>query len=209
MKFREPGELNEKEIQWKTLEQELEKTIDGRGKRVDEKIKFPVIALQANDFATTASCEGHKDRGLPWPWIDVESALELKLMHDARFNELKEKAWAAFKKTGDMTESEKEEYAKLQRALMEENEKEHNRLLGVLTEFYDIASEASQVGVRLGIWKRPANQSRLQPADIPERIKGVDVQKIWSDEEKEKRLRLYREEFDRFGSFLKQKFLSK
>jgi hypothetical protein len=40
-------------------------------KPIDARIRNAVIALQAFEFQTTASCEGHLNWGEPYPWIDV------------------------------------------------------------------------------------------------------------------------------------------
>jgi hypothetical protein len=76
-----------------------------------------------------------------------------------------------------------------------------------LQEFYKPDTEESHKGVvRLGINKGPWNQSRLQPADVPTKIKPQESQKLWPEQEKEQRLLAYRKEMERFSDFLKQKF---
>jgi hypothetical protein len=45
---------------------------DSLGMPVDEMIAPLVVALRWHGFETSASCEGHLDRGCPWPWIDFE-----------------------------------------------------------------------------------------------------------------------------------------
>lgn len=50
---------------------EVERIVDKLGMPVDEAIKEPVVALLANDFPTSGSCEGHLDRGLPYPWVEI------------------------------------------------------------------------------------------------------------------------------------------
>lgn len=54
---------------------------DGLNKPVDQGIKKSVIALRLWDFPTDGSCEGHLDRSLPYPWVDIYAP------------ELPEKAW--------------------------------------------------------------------------------------------------------------------
>lgn len=44
---------------------------DGLGLGIDDGIMDTVIALTANGVPTVASCEGHADRGLPFPWVDI------------------------------------------------------------------------------------------------------------------------------------------
>lgn len=50
---------------------EVEKITDSLGKGIDEKIKETVAAFLAHGFTTSASCEGHIDHGLPYPWVEV------------------------------------------------------------------------------------------------------------------------------------------
>ncbi|MDI6734462.1 MAG: hypothetical protein QMD50_03190 [Patescibacteria group bacterium] len=103
----------EKEIEWQAIEQSVENIKDKLGMGIDKNIKQTVVALKANGFGTTGSCEGHLDRALPYPWIDVESQLSEKLLNDHHYNELKEKARAARKGTAAMTETERKEYTNL------------------------------------------------------------------------------------------------
>jgi hypothetical protein len=50
---------------------EVDLLVDGLGKDIDEKIKPTVIAFRLWGLPTFMSCEGHMDRALPYPWIDV------------------------------------------------------------------------------------------------------------------------------------------
>ena len=59
----------------KKLEQiraEVDKTGDALGKPIDSGIKETIVFLNAMGITTTASCEGHTDYGIPWPWVDTE-----------------------------------------------------------------------------------------------------------------------------------------
>jgi hypothetical protein len=44
---------------------------DGLGLGIDDGIVDTVIALTAHGIPTVASCEGHVDHGLAYPWVDV------------------------------------------------------------------------------------------------------------------------------------------
>lgn len=50
---------------------ELDNLADHLGMPIDEGIKDTVAAFQLLDFNTQASCEGHLDRDLLTPWIDI------------------------------------------------------------------------------------------------------------------------------------------
>lgn len=209
MKFEElrSGENEEKEKVWQAIEQAVEGIKDTLGKGIDEKIKSAVVALRANGFSTTGSCEGHSDRAYPWPWVDVESPLAEKLLSDRCYNELKDKARSVRKDEEAITGEEKQEYGKLVTAQIEENEKEYQRLMAILDEFYKSQTEEElREVVRLMIEKGPWNQSRVQPEGVPERMKPEEIQKLWSDKEKLEKLASYRKEMERFSEFLKGKF---
>jgi len=60
------------------LRKKVDKITDALGMPVDEGIKEAVIMFNAVGLYTSASCEGHLDRGLPAPWIDVEAPNEPK-----------------------------------------------------------------------------------------------------------------------------------
>lgn len=50
---------------------EVDQITDGLNMPVDEGIKKAVIALRMWGFPTDGSCEGHLQRALPYPWIDI------------------------------------------------------------------------------------------------------------------------------------------
>lgn len=53
------------------VRREVEETKDRLGKPVDQKIKELVIGLRVWGIYTEGSCEGHTDRRMPFPWVDV------------------------------------------------------------------------------------------------------------------------------------------
>lgn len=62
------------QARWDDTGRYVETIRDALGKPVDAGIKSLVIALNANGFPTTASCEGHPNWGVPAPWVDVGPA---------------------------------------------------------------------------------------------------------------------------------------
>ncbi len=50
---------------------QVESLEDALGKRLDEGIKEPVVALRAFGIPTNQSCEGHLDHGNPYPWVQI------------------------------------------------------------------------------------------------------------------------------------------
>ncbi len=62
-----------KEIAWEQKRQEIDQIVDLNGRRIDGGIKETVVALNINELPTSNSCEGHIDRGLPFPFVKVEA----------------------------------------------------------------------------------------------------------------------------------------
>lgn len=203
----------EKEKRWNAIEREVDRITDRLGKPIDQGIRETVIALKANGFGTTSSCEGHLDWGSGYPWVDVESALAESLLKDARYQELREKARRFARKEGVLTHGEKEEYNKIVSAEIEENEKEYERLRHALNEFYAVDAErrtATQKDhVRLTIEKGPWNQARLKavapsgPED-ERRERGVGL----LSPVKKRHIEEGQKEMARFTEFLRHRFFA-
>ncbi|BCX15756.1 MAG: hypothetical protein KatS3mg097_648 [Candidatus Parcubacteria bacterium] len=61
----------DKNSKWEEERNEVNKIVDRLGNPIDEGIKETVIALRIFGLETTGSCEGHLERGLPYPWVDI------------------------------------------------------------------------------------------------------------------------------------------
>lgn len=66
----------EKEAELENIRHNLGTASDRLGQKIDSGIKETVVYLQALGFNTTASCEGHIEHGLPWPWVDIAAENE-------------------------------------------------------------------------------------------------------------------------------------
>lgn len=199
---------NSKEAKWGQIEAEVEHKVDKRGMVIDNGIKRLVVSLKAHGFGTTGSCEGHLDRGFPYPWVEVESELAEKLLSDPRYNVLGEKARLFTKKQANMTISEINEYEQSVNSQIKMNEEAFERLTLVLRDFYKANPPNRPEGVQLEIQKGPWNQSRIQPKGMSSLPRVKEIQSYWSEEQKAANLAAYRKEIDRFAEFLKQKFFS-
>ncbi len=73
-----PGNIEraQKQREWERTLAALDTFADLRGKPIENDIKETVAGLQVHGFPTVGSCEGHADRGLPYPWVDVEEENE-------------------------------------------------------------------------------------------------------------------------------------
>jgi len=58
--------------QWDVVAEKMSKVTDRLGKPIDPGIFDTVVALNVLGFKTTMSCEGHANRGVAAPWIDIE-----------------------------------------------------------------------------------------------------------------------------------------
>lgn len=59
-----------KQQAWDTMKAEVDSWTDGLGLGIDPLMKDTVTVLNLLGFKTDASCQGHIDHGLPYPWID-------------------------------------------------------------------------------------------------------------------------------------------
>ncbi|MGH7157235.1 MAG: hypothetical protein ACREGG_03960 [Candidatus Saccharimonadales bacterium] len=112
---------------------------DNLGMPVDEAIKVPVAALWANGIHTTGSCEGHLDRALAFPWVDIEAK--------------ESQGW--------------ENDPKLQTEWKQLNEIERLKVEALLKEFYEKKSsrhplELSAIGIYGAVRLQPAGEDRFE-----------------------------------------------
>jgi hypothetical protein len=63
---------------WKETLHHFSRVTDRLGKKIDAGILETVVVFNMLGITTFASCEGHTDWGLPYPWIDVEANLHVK-----------------------------------------------------------------------------------------------------------------------------------
>jgi hypothetical protein len=61
----------QKEQCWQEMAARVDKITDRLGKPVDEGIKETVIILNLLGFPTSMSCEGHAERAVGGPWVDM------------------------------------------------------------------------------------------------------------------------------------------
>jgi len=191
--------LSPKQLKWEQASQDIEKITDGLGRKIDEGIKESVIALNVHDFITEASCEGHVDRALPFPWIDVASAT----VNDERYLELRAKEKVLQDSNAKLEQLEMEEITTKIKNIMQMNLKEKARLLLLLAE---INPEIEAAGLpQITISSYGWNWSRIQPEGAP-KGKPSEIRKKVPLEQIEKQLQAYQESMRMFTNFLKEKF---
>jgi hypothetical protein len=70
------NERKKREEELKRIRKEIEQITDGLGMPIDEGIKEAVAIFNAVGLYTSASCEGHIDRGISAPWIEISAPNE-------------------------------------------------------------------------------------------------------------------------------------
>lgn len=55
---------------FKITKDNIDQIVDGIGMPIDRHIKDIVVWFNEHSFETEASCEGHQDHSLPYPWLD-------------------------------------------------------------------------------------------------------------------------------------------
>jgi hypothetical protein len=182
------------------LDNRLDSITDGLGLEIDPSIRDAVKYLLANGFHTTQSCEGHIDRGMPYPWVDIGTLLD----DDEAFQALSKKITydeATDTQTNTQTSEEKELYEQKRNMAMEANALEVQRMRDLLSEFYSTSDSA----VKLTLQKKGWNRTRLQPENVPG--DEEELREKLSPEEIENKLKKYQAEMNRFTEFLKDKFV--
>src|ERR1019366_1216693 len=71
--FEEELRRQEKRKTWLQMLEKIERVRDALGFLIDTNIRETIVALNLSGMPTSASCEGHTDRGRGAPWITVEA----------------------------------------------------------------------------------------------------------------------------------------
>ncbi len=174
-------EVAKKQV-WEDLQQRFKRVVDRIGTHIDKGIMDTVIALNASEIHTTASCEGHLDHGAAYPWIDIGHA-------DA--NTLEQKILLLLSEG----KRENKETKQLQRKYRLLHLQEEQKLVALLGDFYQ--HHPFNYDRHLSIWRFPKGEARLQSH-------GAEYQQFRSSEEKALKLKEYQGEIQAFTIYLKQ-----
>ena len=170
-------EPTSKEKHLKEIEERVERIADALGKPIDSEIKKTIISLQAWEFPTYQSCEGHSgefpeeegESRSPWVWIEAPEPENL----------------------------EKDESA--QKEWKKENLKHQSRMIELLDEFYQ--DRNTPFDVRLYI------ESKGIYGSFAIANQGANVIETLSPQKQKKKRLAYQKEMQEFGKFLKEKYL--
>lgn len=176
----------------------VDRITDGHGTAVDKAIREPVAALRLLGFPTSQSCEGHLERALPYPWVDVgeyPSGGELDRMSRMSSSEI-----AAWRESAllasDLEERIRRGEVEEQR-LLDTNERYRLRLLTVLDQFY-----ARRVGAHR---YRLLMDGHCQFGTFRLQSVGAETANLMNQEGKEGALHRFRKEMPDFGEYLRTK----
>lgn len=185
-----------KEQRWQEMAAWVEKITDGLGMPVDSGIKETVIVLNLLGFPTAMSCEGHADRGVSGPWVDMKSK-DLEAL---------EEQWQQAILTAQAAHEEKrplpEGHYKTLRAAKKKLDTPvlhlASGLMAYLITFY--AARVAPHNLRL-VLKEYVAGFRLE-------CHGTFLQEVVEPPQREAKLREYQDEMRAFTAFLKERYFA-
>lgn len=211
--------MNTKDLKLEAIRRDVDSIADRLGRTVDTHIKEVVVMFNANGLPTSSSCEGHVERGLLAPYVEISAPNEPEerfVGQNESFENVSEKYnitieaaktmdnlqayWEAIKEC-----SQNEETAEYKQ-WNSENEKLLAKARSVLEEFYQ--ERQVEPDVRLCI-EEGVGYFRIHNggADYQE---VIETEREFSDDEKKIRaedLAIYRTEMSEFTEFLRKKFM--
>ena len=211
----------EKNLKLEKIRHDVESISDRLGKPIEEGIKETVVMFKANELPTSDSCEGHIERGLPVPYVEVSPSNEPEerfvgqneafekvakkyniTPEEAKTSKIDEAYWEAMKECSQNEETE--EYQKWNK----ENEKLLANSHNLLEEFYKERQvepdEKLEIDEGVGNFRIHNGGEDYQPI--------IENGREFSEEEKKARaekLEKYRPEMKKFTTFLKEKYFNK
>lgn len=190
---------NEKENKLNELRSELERAIDGLGKKIDTGILDTTLYLNALEVRTNASCEGHLDHGLPYCWVDLATSSQSSDLYKQYIKEQRD-----FDETPDSHDEGKMrlfyearyyKYEELLQKVKNEKEEIRQKVQNILDTFFEENNNFMPYRLSKGL--------RLLPSEVPEfnLSKWIDTLSLL---EKEELLKKSQETIKRFTEYLKE-----
>ena len=168
----------QKQKRWNILIEKAHDTGDRLGMGIDEAILPVVVGLWAHGIQTTGSCEGHTNRGEPYPWIRIG------IFPPAEWGEMN--IW--------WNDEEKQKY------LSRRNKPMLLKLSKLLKEFYTDRKITYEDQLIIAGVNGHSGESHLQALE-------ADWMFLLSKAECKKRTVAHKKEMQRFGEFLKERFM--
>lgn len=207
---------SEKEKHWEEMAKKVDSITDALGLQIDSNIKKTVIVLNLLGFTTSASCEGHLDQGLAYPWVDFETEnqeiMELDSKRRSIFQRIEEEQSAIQKKHPDLSLGE---------ALRKENSQDLTNLYPEMHRLNDLIAKTakSQLAplnslIETFYKNRPANPDRmiiihtLNPTFMRMYSAGGDWQITRSEQKIKAKLKEYQQEMTELTNFLTDSYFN-
>ncbi|MEN9328320.1 MAG: hypothetical protein RI947_1128 [Candidatus Parcubacteria bacterium] len=193
--------MTTKQQQWDLTREKFKKVTDKLGCNIDDGILETVIALNVLGFRTTQSCEGHLDRAVAAPWIDIEPRTtkdweNLWIESDKAFfaskklqeqNGPKPEIKALFDKSKDLLKKARKPTIELAQ-----------RLMNILDDYYRNRYVAYDKRITITRMHRGARVESI----------GAYTQDINTQLVKKQKLKEYQDEMRSFTEFLKRMYFS-
>jgi len=175
------SEKSGKEKQWEKIVEDVDRTVDGLGKKIEKGIKSTIVGLNAVGVNTCGSCHGHTNRGRITPWVDIEAPNPpAKFFEEPK--EITKEIYEQYSISEDLWKKQEqltEEFEKEKVALEKLNGAEYveaiNELREKLLKKHDFSQEE--------IVKFENLNRDMQPKETPEYI-------TWKEENKKMRLKV-------------------
>lgn len=178
---------------WSEVSEKFSHVTDRLGKPIDPGIFDTVVALNMLQIQTSQSCEGHSNRGLAYPWVDVE-ALASRQLRQKEPPEIQalQRQFTTMRKQIEQNETPQEREAKQQ--AKQADLAQRYALHQLLAEFYA---------------GHPTPYDRIITFSLSGRIRsqGGDFLDLLSLDERMQKLRAYQDEMAAFTTFLKSRIL--
>ena len=204
----------EKQAEWNKILAAVDKITDKLGKPIDAGMKETVTAFLANKLPADNSCEGHFDRGRPYPFVGIESGNkdpEFKEKIIKFTNQMKSKGYESLQ---DIPETETDMLSRayeIQSEIKSHEQKIEVVLKSLLDDFYNTHSPVAPE-YTLTVWKGASSfeVSPISGAGLgKENWNAFELrEKTMSTKEKEEYLRNTQTEMKAFTEFLKDRFFT-
>lgn len=217
----EKAENQEKNSKLEKIRREIENIKDRLGRPIDEGIRETVVMFKANGLPTSDSCEGHIERGMPVPYVEVSAPNEPEerfigqneafekvakkyniTVEEAKTAKIDEAYWEAIRECSQNEETE--EYKKWNK----ENERLLAKAYKFLEEFYK--NRRVEPDIKLQIEEGVGNFRIHNGGEDYQPV--IEEEREFSEEERKIRaakLKKYRAEIQEFTKFLKDKYFQK
>jgi len=183
--------MNMDQSSWEEVSQRMSHVTDALGKPIDPGIFDTVVALNILGFSTTMSCEGHFERGIAGPWVDLQAPGVNQLR--AQMKAKQREAYPDQQGPHPLSDEAKSLYCEIEKMQLEMAQS----FLVLLERFY-AQREYTSYDQRLipRMWGTVAGRVRLE-------CLGTALQDIADSETKARKLKMYQWEMNEFTKFLK------